>query len=142
MGGTGGKPSHQWGPSGARLGGGRCGVHVTKESLDLPQGDSPTSVTHLGETDVASVLMPPPPRHPDLLVIPILRVFSEPISRQEGSPHPTALWPPNQGSHTLMDRSSSPKATMTLIGGRTRLDSWLSTVARMAFCGVKGGRDE
>lgn len=40
-----------------------------------------------------------------------------------------------------MDRSSSPKATMTLIGGRTRLDSWLSTVARMAFWG-RGTRAE
>lgn len=49
---------------------------------------------------------------------------------------------PNQEPHTLMDRSSSPKATMTLIGGRTRLDSWLSTVARMAFCEGKGGSDD
>lgn len=38
-----------------------------------------------------------------------------------------------------MDRSSSPKATIILIGGRVRLDSWLSTVARMAFWGGNEG---
>lgn len=50
--------------------------------------------------------------------------------------------PPGSRAVTLMDRSSSPKATMTLMGGSTRLDSWLSTVARMAFCGGRGAGDE
>lgn len=44
--GIGVKPSHQWGPPSAGLGGGCCGVHVAEESLNLPQRDTPTSVTH------------------------------------------------------------------------------------------------
>lgn len=47
--GAGMKLSHQRSPLTARLGGGCCGVHVAEESLNLPQGDTPTSVTHLGE---------------------------------------------------------------------------------------------
>lgn len=43
------KPSHQWGSPSAELGGGCCGIHVAEESLNLPQGDTPASVTHLGE---------------------------------------------------------------------------------------------
>lgn len=54
-------------------------------------------------------------------------------------PNPRGLPRSSRGSHTLMDRSSSPKATIILIGGRVRLDSWLSTVARMAFWGGNEG---
>lgn len=35
----------------------------------------------------------------------------------------------------MIDKSSPPRATMTLMGGRDLLDSWVSTVALMAFYG-------
>lgn len=35
---------------------------------------------------------------------------------------------------TFMVRSSLPRETLTLIGGRCRLVSWVSTVALIAFC--------
>lgn len=47
--GAGMKPSHQRGSPGARLWGRCCGVHVAEQSLNLPQGDTPASVTHLGK---------------------------------------------------------------------------------------------
>lgn len=134
------KPAHQWGSPGARLGHGSCGVHVTEESLNLPQGNTPTSVTHLGETGRVRVSRPQFSPHP---IPDVLRSSSPPVSSLSPSPGmrevsiPLLSGPQSQGSHTLMERSSSPKATMTLIGGRVRLDSWLSTVARMAFCSGK-----
>lgn len=51
------KASHQRGTPSARLGCGGCGVHVAEEPLDLPQGDTPASVTHLG--DEGQVRCPP-----------------------------------------------------------------------------------
>lgn len=50
------KPSHQRGAPGAGLRGGCCGVHVAEESLNLPQGDTATPVTHLGQGDMSGVL--------------------------------------------------------------------------------------
>ena len=152
VGGAGVKPSHQRRSPSARLGGGCCGVHVAEESLNLPQGNTPTSVTHLGEMgcvrDSLQLIFPTPPNTPDFLMVfptpricPPCRRKGKPVSWQEGSPHYCSLVPKVKGSHTLMDRSSSPKATMTLMGGRMRLDSWLSTVALMAFCGGAEVRD-
>lgn len=141
--GTGVKPAHQWGSPGARLGRGGCGVHVTEESINLPQGNTPTSVTHLGETGHVRVSRPQFSPHPTPA---LLRSSSPPASSLSPSPGrrevsiPLLSGPQSQGSHTLMERSSSPKATMTLTGGRVTLDSWLSTVARMAFCSGKGGK--
>jgi len=80
--GTGVKPAHQWGSPGAGLGRGGCGVHVTEESINLPQRNTPTSVTHLGETG-------PHPCSSPVFLTP--SVFPKPISWQEGSLHTTAL---------------------------------------------------
>ena len=137
------KPAHQWGSPGAGLGCGGCGVHVAEEPLNLPQGNTSTSVTHLGETGRVRVSRPQFSLHP---IPDLLRSSSPPASSLIPSPGrrevsiPLLSGPQNQGSHTLMERSSSPKATMTLIGGRVTLDSWLSTVARMAFCSGEGDR--
>jgi hypothetical protein len=54
--GTGGRRlSHQRGTPSARLGCGSCGVHVAEEPLDLPQGDTPASVTHLGDQGACEI---------------------------------------------------------------------------------------
>lgn len=147
--GAGTRPSHQWGSPGARLRGGRCGVHVAEELFNLPQGDTPTAVAHLGEVRHARGSSDLFSTHSPALIPLVFSWVSVtlPGSSQAHLPEggmlsPLLSGPQSQGSHTLMDRSSSPKATMTLIGGRTRLDSWLSTVARMAFCGGKGAGGE
>lgn len=49
------------------------------------------------------------------------------------SSFPTSLW------FTLIDRSSPPRAIMTLMGGSVLLDSWVSMVALMAFYREKTG---
>lgn len=118
----GGKLAHQRSSPCAWLWGGCCRVHVAEESLNLPQGDTSTSVTHLGETGHAR-------GYPDLVSTPHPNTSDLIASQSPGS-----FCTQSQRSCTLIDRSSSPKATMTFIGGSTRLDSWLSTVARMAFC--------
>lgn len=49
------------------------------------------------------------------------------------SSFPISLW------FTLIDRSSPPRAIMTLMGGSVLLDSWVSMVALMAFYREKTG---
>lgn len=84
------KPSHQWGALRARLGGGCCGVHVAEELFNLPQGDTPTSVTHLGEMrhvgDSPACFRP---RHPQSSPgFPYPQGLPKPTSWQEGSASP------------------------------------------------------
>lgn len=63
------RASHQRGTPSARLRCGSCRVHVAEEPLNLPQGDTPASVTHLGDKGhvrdpprlSAPLLTPPPP---------------------------------------------------------------------------------
>lgn len=57
-------------------------------------------------------------------------------------PHqsPSASLSLTEESLTLIDRSSPPRATMTLMGGRVLLASWFSMVALMAFCREDTGR--
>lgn len=136
--GAGMKLSHQWSPLRARLGGGCCGVHVAEESLDLPQGDTPTSVTHLGEMGHVRgspdlFFTHPHPLTP--LTFPSLphpQGLSEPISWQEGSPHPISLWSP-KSRITYFD------GQIFLAQGHHDLDRWENEAGFMAFHGCSHG---
>lgn len=122
------KPSHQWGSPAARLRRGGRGVHVAEEALNLPQGNTPTSVTHLGDVGHVRVCRPqfsPHPTRPSQIFL-TPRGFPQPISWQEGSLHTTALWSP-KSRVTYFD------GKIFLAQGHHDLERWESEAGFMAF---------
>lgn len=127
------KLSHQRGSPSARLGGRCCGVHVAEESFNLPQGDTPTSVTHLGEMGHVRgspdlfFHTPAPLDTPDpFLVFLTPWVFPNPSPGRREVPTPQLSGPP-ESRVTYFD------GQIFLAQGHHDLDGWENEAGFMAF---------
>lgn len=112
-------PSHQWRVASIVSHRARCcRVHITKKTFNLPQGHASSSVWHLEQ----SGLFQSRSKSCNYLQQGL-------ISLRTIAPSRTV-----RGKLAFMVRSSSPRETRSLIGGRYVLFSWVSTVALIAFC--------